>query len=263
MGFADLHIHTIYSYDGTSSVSAVLKHVAKYTDLDVIAITDHNSMAGVREALDLAPAYGVEVIPGSEISTADGHLLALFIDQPIKAGLSLLQTIQLIGEQGGLCIAAHPEARGTSSLRFKKIQEVLQEPGVRQVFVGVESFNGGLVYTRRNSLIEAQSQALPLAQVGNSDAHVLKTIGQGSSEFEGQTARELRCALEQATTRVRKGKGLDGLSVICSYLPSFFLRKLGWVAFNETPEAPLTYTRMAHALNHCIPAPMQETPSFR
>ncbi len=252
MGFADLHIHTIHSHDGTCSVSAVLKHVAKYTDLDVIAITDHNSMDGIREAMDLAPAYGIEVIPGSEISTADGHLLALFIDHSIPAGLSLVETVRLIGEQGGLGIAAHPMAKGTSSLRFHTIQEALKQPGVKRVLVGIETFNGGLVYTRRNPVVETRAQALPLAQVGNSDAHVLKTIGQGATEFEGRTAAELRTALERKTTRVRKGKGLDGLGVIRSYLPRYLLRKLGWVVYSKNPEAPLTYTRLTRVMHYYI-----------
>ncbi len=250
MGFADLHIHTIHSYDGTSSVSAVLKQVADHTDLNVIAITDHDTMTGVREARELAPAYGIEVIPGCEVSTAEGHLLALFIDRPIQAGLSLVQTVLLVGRQGGLCIAAHPTARGASSLSFTAIQQALGQPGVSRVLVGIEAFNGGLVYTRSNPRVEAQAKSLPLAQVGNSDAHVLNTIGQGSSEFEGRSARELRFALEQATTRVRKGKGLDGLGVIRSYLPRYILRKLGWVAFNAAPEAPLTYTRMHRAMHY-------------
>ncbi len=252
MGFADLHIHTIHSYDGTSSVSAVLKHVAKYTDLNVIAITDHNTMDGVPEALALAPIYGIEVVPGCEISTADGHLLGLFIREPVPVGLSLVETVRLVGEQGGLCIAAHPMAKGTSSLSFETIQNALQEPGVSQVLVGIEAFNGGLVYTRRNPAVENRAQDFPLAQVGNSDAHVLLTIGQGSTQFEGRTASELRMALEKSTTKVRKGKGLDGLDVIRSYIPRYLLRKLGWVVYNENPEAPLTYARLTKAMGHYI-----------
>ena len=78
MGLADLHMHTIYSYDGTASLSAVLSR-AKKLGLDVIAITDHDEIAGALKAMELAPNYGVEVIPGSEITTADGDLLAFFI----------------------------------------------------------------------------------------------------------------------------------------------------------------------------------------
>jgi hypothetical protein len=250
MGFADLHIHSIHSYDGTGSVSAILKHVADHTDLDVIAITDHDTMSGVREAMELAPSYGVEVIPGAEISTADGHLLALFIDRPIQAGLSLLQTLRMVADQGGLCIAAHPMAKYTSSLDFFTIQQALNQPGIDRVLVGVEAINGGLVFTRRNPLIETFARALPLAQVGNSDAHVLLTIGRVSTEFVGSTARELRAALINHSTRIRSGKGLGGLDVIRTYLPRYLLRKLGWVVYNAEPGAPLKLARLNRAMNY-------------
>jgi len=248
MGFADLHIHSIYSYDGTSSISAILKYVADRTDLDVIAITDHDAIDGAKEALQLAPAYGVQVIPGCEVSTSDGHLLALFIDRPIQAGFSLVQTALRIGEQGGICIAAHPMARGTSSLRFDTIQNALCQPGVDKVLLGVEAFNGGLVYTRRNPQVEEYARRLPLAQIADSDAHVLQMIGQGATEFEGKSIRDLRIAIEQRVTRIRKGEGLNGFGLIRRYLPHYLLRKLGWVIYNDHPNSPLTYTRMMRAI---------------
>ena len=256
MGFADLHIHSIYSYDGTSSISAILKYVADCTDLDVIAITDHDAIDGGKEAVQLAPAYGVQVIPGCEISTVDGHLLALFIDRPIQAGLSLAQTALRIGEQGGICIAAHPMARGTSSLRFDTIQSALRQPGVDKVLLGIEAFNGGLVYTRRNPQVEENARRLPLAQIGDSDAHVLQMIGQGSTEFDGNSIRDLRIAITQCATRTRKGIGLNGLGLIRSYLPNYLLRKLGWVAYNDNPNSPLTYTRMVRAMGQHMALPV-------
>lgn len=76
MGLADLHIHTTYSWDGTCIVEAVLKQAVCYAILDVVAITDHNTIAGAVKAVALAPLYGVQVIPGSEISTREGHVLA-------------------------------------------------------------------------------------------------------------------------------------------------------------------------------------------
>ncbi len=86
MGLADLHIHSIHSYDGTATIPAILKHVSEKTDLDIIAITDHDSLDGVNQALNLAPKYGLQVIPGCEITTAQGHVLALFIHKRIPAG---------------------------------------------------------------------------------------------------------------------------------------------------------------------------------
>ncbi len=248
MGFADLHIHSIYSYDGTSTISAILKHTADRTDLNVIAITDHDTVRGVHEAMDLAPYYGVEVIPGCEVSTADGHLLCLFIDRPIQAGLSLSQTVLRVGEMNGLCVAAHPMARGVNSLRFETIRAALEDPRVARTLVGVEAFNGGLIYTRSNPEVIIQSRQLPLAQCGNSDSHLLEMIGHGSSEFEGKTAQDVRLALINHETVVRRGEGLGAAGVIKSYVPRIILRKLGWAAWNADPEFPLTYTRFSRRL---------------
>ncbi len=248
MGLADLHIHSIHSYDGTASIPAVLKYVADNTNLDVIAITDHDSMDGVNQALDLAPRYGVQVISGCEVTSADGHVLALFIKNRVPAGLSLIDTLMLIGEQGGLAVAAHPEAKGTSSLTFQKIREACDHPFASQILVGVEAFNGGLVYTRSNLPAVVQSNRLPLAKLGNSDAHILSMISNGASYFPGSTIFDLRSALKQKQTQVATYGNLRGLQVLTSYLPQYFLRLLGWAVWNENPDEPLTYARIK-ALN--------------
>ncbi|PKO08146.1 MAG: phosphotransferase [Chloroflexi bacterium HGW-Chloroflexi-2] len=244
MGFADLHIHSMYSYDGTASISAILKYVADFTDLNVIAITDHDSMEGVPEALDLAPYYNLEVIPGCEVSSKDGHVLCLFIERPIPPGLSLLETVLMVGNQGGICIAAHPMAKGVKSLRFETIRQVLKHPVASKILVGVEAFNGGLVYTRGNLSVQQESNSLPLAQLGNSDAHILQMIGQGASYYHGYTSADLKNAIINRTTIPRKGNGLSGSAVLTSYIPRFVLRKLGWVSWNESPEKPIIYAQI-------------------
>jgi predicted metal-dependent phosphoesterase TrpH len=75
MGFADIHIHAIYSYDATTTVRGVLKQ-ASSVGLNVIVVTDHDDIRGAFDARDLASQYNIEVIPGVEVSTKDGHLLA-------------------------------------------------------------------------------------------------------------------------------------------------------------------------------------------
>ncbi len=244
MGRADLHIHSIYSHDGTSTISAILKQASEKSNLDVIAITDHDSMAGVAEAQALAPLYGIEVIPGVEISTAQGHLLALFIQRPIAANLSLLQTIDRVREQGGICIAPHPEARGTSSLKVDDIRCVLKQPWVAQILLGVEIFNGGLVYTRNWQRTAERVLSLPLTHVGSSDAHLLSMIGKGVTIFPGKTAADLRKALMTRQTQVPAGKGLGGMHALVSYVPRYLLRKMGWAVWNEHPAKPLRFKRL-------------------
>ena len=253
MGLADLHIHTLHSWDGIHAVSAILRYAADHTSLNVIAITDHDEIAGAYEAIDLAPAYGIEVIPGSEISTAEGHLLALFLKERVSPGLSLAETVLRVGEQGGLCIVAHPMARGASSLSGEAIREALQAPGVADALVGIEAFNAGLFHSQSNAKALALAKALPLAKVGNSDSHVLRTIGQGATLFAGKTAADLRAALEAKTTLVwASPRQTSGMAIVRSWLPLYLLRSAGWVTWSPGPRERLRLGRVR-----------QVSPSFR
>lgn len=248
MGLADLHIHTLHSWDGIYSVSAVLRYVRDHTDLNVIAITDHDEIAGAREAVELAPAYQIEVIPGSEISTAEGHLLALFLKERVPAGKSLAETVLRVGEQGGLCIAAHPMARGMNSLSAESIRAALLVPGVPQILVGIEAFNAGLFHRQSNQAAWALARSLPLAEAGNSDSHVLRTIGQGATQFAGRTAAELRLALETKATRAWVGpRQTSGVGIALNWLPNYLLRSAGWVSWCPGPLEPLRLGRIRQA----------------
>src|SRR5262249_6720425 len=116
LGKADLHMHSTFS-DGYQTVGDILTHVERATDLDVIAITDHDCIDGALVPRDLIAREQrlIQVIVGAEISTADGHLLALNIEHVIPAGLSMDETIIAVHEQGGVAVAAHPLSRWCSS----------------------------------------------------------------------------------------------------------------------------------------------------
>lgn len=244
MGFADLHIHSVYSWDGTSTVPAIIKYAADRTKLNVIAITDHDEIDGSLEALQLAPAYGVEVIPGCEISTSEGHLLAYYIHKKIPADLSLMDTLRLIGEQGGIAVAAHPEAFGMKSLPFSAIRNALLYPETRQILVGVESFNSGIFYRKTNFLAGQFCRANPVAEVGNSDSHILNTIGDGMTRFPGSTVNDLRWALENRKTKALTGERVTtGIGIVGRWLPLFLLRSAGLAVWNVAPQAPIRLIR--------------------
>jgi predicted metal-dependent phosphoesterase TrpH len=207
MGLADLHMHTIYSYDGTASVPAVLKR-ARQIGLDVIAITDHDEIAGSLKALELAPQSGVEVIPGIEVTTSEGDLLALFVHKMIKPGLSLIDTLIEVGEQGGICIAPHIMATGfgMKSLSCLSIVQALKHPDAARILVGIETFNATTIDRGSSRYARILSERAGLAKTGNSDAHTLSTIGLGCTEFPGRTIEDLIVALYNRTTSVQKGK---------------------------------------------------------
>jgi predicted metal-dependent phosphoesterase TrpH len=193
MGLADLHIHSTFS-DGTATVEAILYYASKHTDLDVIAITDHNTLAGAMLALSLADRFRVDVVPGMEVSTKDGDLLALFIDEPVAAGLSFVDTARRVRELGGLPFAPHPFdilAHGIGARRLRQIQE--DHPGL---IAGVEVINGSLLTPIGNVRAENLRWELGLPGIGNSDAHMLEDIGIARTIFPGHTAADLRDALE-------------------------------------------------------------------
>lgn len=223
MGLADLHMHTVYSYDGTASVSAVLIR-AKQVGLDVIAITDHDEIMGALKAFDMAPQYGIEVIPGIEITTAEGDLLALFVTQKIKPGRWLIETILDVGEAGGICIAPHPMARGTAmkSLSSSSIQRALDHPIASRILIGIETYNATILDRESNLLAQKLWTECPgIAQVGNSDAHILQAIGAGATEFFGSTAAHLLDALWVGATDVRQGEPMNSVQMLSSWALNF------------------------------------------
>src|SRR5437764_4862070 len=109
LGKADLHMHSTYS-DGIATIEQIFHYAQHYTDLDVIAITDHDVIEGSLRARDLWAKgnYRFDFAVGEEISTREGHMLALFIEKRIQKGLSNELSIELIHEQGGLAVVAHP-----------------------------------------------------------------------------------------------------------------------------------------------------------
>src|SRR5436309_4797764 len=109
LGKADLHIHTSLG-DGLASVQQIFDFVENYTDLDIIAITDHDDVRGAMQALELAEKrhYRFKVIPGNEITTRQGHLLALFVTKEFPMLRSLDWSMQAVYEAGGVVIATHP-----------------------------------------------------------------------------------------------------------------------------------------------------------
>jgi len=242
MGKADLHIHTIYSWDGTMTPAGVLK-AAVLSGMDVIAITDHDDIRATYEARNLAGRYGVEVIPGIEVTTAEGHLLALYVEKLVPAGLPLVETLMHIGEQGGIAVAAHPEAPLTGSLNRKTLRAALENPDARSVLVGVEVYNAGLPYRFSNVAARTIVDELPLAEAGNSDAHVPWGVGMGYTEFPGRNAADLRAALLQATTRAHGAPGFITIKPIFHWIWNYALKCAGWVSSNYQPQLPLTLAR--------------------
>jgi predicted metal-dependent phosphoesterase TrpH len=244
MGFADLHVHTAYSPDSTSSVSVVLQQAKNTATLDVIAITDHDTIAGALEAMDMAPHFGLEVIPGCEISTAEGHLLALFVKKQISPKMPLVETLWAVGQQGGLAVAPHPVSIGVHALSAASIWKALKDPEARKVLVGIEVFNAGIIHTASNMAARYLCAQAKLAPTGGSDSHVYWTVGQGITSFNGSTAVDLRRSLEAHTTTALSRASAHNLGFYFGHLGRYLLRSLGWVLWTPAPNSPFQLRRV-------------------
>jgi predicted metal-dependent phosphoesterase TrpH len=197
LGQADLHMHSTYS-DGVGTIERILAYAQDETKLDVIAITDHDVIEGSLRARDLWAQgnYRFDFIVGEEISTKEGHLLGLFIEKRIQAGLSMERSIDLIHEQGGLAIIAHPLH---PLFRHSCQKDVMDRIHVSTDvwFDGIETWNASFcgIYANRRAM-SLNRQIYGLAELGNSDAHTLNAIGRGCTWFEGKTAQDVRATIE-------------------------------------------------------------------
>lgn len=197
---ADLHIHSRHS-DGLNTVREILEYLAEFTMVKVASITDHDTLAGSWEAIELVESLKLplEVIPGVEITTADGHLLAYDLVEAVPPYRSLEWTMAAIREQGGLAVIAHPLAPLVSSASKQTLLR-LQRTG--HAPHALETHNGSVAgrMARRRAL-DLNRNHLHWTSVGSSDAHILAQLAGCVTLFPGSTASELRQAIREGTVR--------------------------------------------------------------
>lgn len=184
---ADIHIHSTAD-DGLATPEEIVAHAEESTDLDAIAITDHDAIAGALEAREVASRRGsrIQVFVGMEVTTRQGHLLAIGIEKPVRMLQDIDVTIALIHEQGGLCVLPHPLAWFSMGARRATVDRLAlhSENGVH--LDGLEVFNpsfaGRVTYQQVQKL---NASKWKLAACGGSDSHALHTIGSGYTVFPG------------------------------------------------------------------------------
>ncbi len=187
----DLHVHTSYSRDGESRVVEVLRRASE-AGLDAIAITDHDTMAGVREAMALHP--GVLIIPGMEISTQQGHLIALGITREIPPRLDFHETVALAREQGAVLILPHPFHMWRHGVG-RKLRDALASVDA------IEVFNSRYITGSANRKAARYAGKLGKSRVGGSDAHNARYIGFGRTLIDADRSVEsILAALREGRT---------------------------------------------------------------
>ena len=198
-GQADLQIHTAHG-DGMADARALLDHVEERTDLDVIAVTDHDDVRGALIARELHAQgrYRFEFVPGIELTTRAGHLLALWVDEPLPALRPLAESVAAIHRAGGLAVVPHPFSWLTRSVGRRALERLIAAGDPETIPDGIETANAtlaGRVTAAKARRLNAERYRL--AETGGSDAHFPEHVGAATTQFEGSTAAALRRAIEK------------------------------------------------------------------
>lgn len=206
-GKADLHIHTAIG-NGMAELPELLDYVEQETDLDVIAVTDHDNIRGGLEARELCARgpYRFQVVVGAEVTAIEGHVLALFVEEPVPGLRPVEEVLEAIHRQGGLCIIPHPLAFLTRSIGRRTLERIAAMGREGVYFDGMEVGNG--TFAARMSAAKAtrlNRERYHLAEVGGSDAHFLKAVGTAHTLFPGATAQDLRGAILERRTSASTG----------------------------------------------------------
>ena len=202
LGIADLHIHTRHG-DGMATVPELLAHVEARGDIDVIAVTEHDTLRAGDEARELHARgnFRFDLISGIEVTTLDGHLLALFVNEPIASFQRMEPTLEQIHRQGGLAVVPHPLSWLTRSVGERVLDRVGAANNDGVYFDAIETHNlspaGRVTSAKARRLNDERWR---LATVGSSDAHFLQSIGSARTMFDGASAADLRRAIESKTT---------------------------------------------------------------
>ena len=173
----DIHIHSLYSPDSRSRPEAIVARAIS-TGLRAIAVTDHMSWEGARATSKIAPRT-LLVIPGAELKTDKGDLLALFIDEGVKTNV-FAEAVERINALGGVSIVPHPS----------------ESPGITRSELsladGYEAFNA-TCGPRSNRRSADLASGLGKPAFAASDAHMIMEIGNGRTSVQDcETLAELR-----------------------------------------------------------------------
>ncbi|MDO8472516.1 MAG: PHP domain-containing protein [Dehalococcoidia bacterium] len=165
---ADLHIHTCYSMDSTTTPEQVVSRCQK-VGINCVAIADHGTTAGGVALKKIAP---FKVIVAEEILANEGEIIGLFLDHDIPGRIPAVEVIARIKDQGGLVYLPHPCDRMRESiLRNGHMSDILQSVDA------IEVFNARALPPDANRRARKIASEHGIAAGAGSDAHSAIEIG--------------------------------------------------------------------------------------
>lgn len=198
----EFHCHTVYSKDSLTKPKTLVK-AARRKGLDRLIVTDHNSIAGALEAKQIAPEL---IIVGEEILTTRGELLAAFVTDELPAGLTPLEAIRRLREQGAFISVSHP-FDGRRGWQLADLLEIVP------LVDAIETFNARCMSAHFNLQAQEFARQHNLAGTVGSDAHVVMELARATltvEKFAG--ADDLRRVIRAGVENVRLSSPLIHLT---------------------------------------------------
>lgn len=181
----DPHVHSIDSFDARAPAELLLAQ-ARAVGLDGVVVTDHDAIEESLRAAALAPEFGLVGIPGVELSTADGHLLAIGVEERPDAGRPLSESVAQVREMGGVAVVPHPFQRSRHGVRRRDLLDC----------DAVEAFNAWSVTGYRNWRARAFAERRGYPTLGASDAHSVAMVGRAYTEITIDDATTTRADVD-------------------------------------------------------------------
>ena len=163
----DLHTHSSASPDGGITAEQYAQAISTNL-LDVIAITDHNH---IDFAIGLQQRLGDSIIVGEEIMTTNGEIIGLYLTKLIQPGLSPLETVTQIKDQGGIVYIPHPFETVRKGLHPSVLEELIDYIDI------VEVCNGRAFLQNRSAQAVIWAKLNHIIGVASSDAHGYRGLG--------------------------------------------------------------------------------------
>jgi len=175
----ELHAHSELSHDGRDPVDLLLAQ-ADAIGLDALAVTDHDEINASLEAAEAAGEYGLIGIPGMEVTSAAGHVLALGVEELVPAGLPFGETLDRIHDLGGIAVVPPPFQSSRHGVAAKISLDELATADA------IEVYNSRLLTGRANRKAERFAVERGLPMTAGSDAHISEMVGQAVTEVDAR-----------------------------------------------------------------------------
>jgi predicted metal-dependent phosphoesterase TrpH len=170
----DLHVHAQWSPDSRLTLDAIVARLP-HVGLKGFALTDHNTVEGHATLRLLRERYPTYLfVPGVEVSTREGHLLAYGVAESPPTHRPVAETVEWVRDHGGVPVLAHP---------FRRAHGVGRRLAETVAVAALETRNG---HNSEVANLRAEGVAAhrSIGMTGGSDAHVPADVGRALTEFD-------------------------------------------------------------------------------